>query len=255
MRTAKSISLHRVVADASYGQHHDQEERPILIAAPRETARYRATGFAEIPLPQLLLSRLRAAVDADRTEWPLQEELSGLHNPFGRAAYFVDSWTLLDVAEKSELADIVAALIGPDIILWDSELYRDWTGLTAGWPHESRYWPVEPLAGLIVAVPLLKGRDRALIVNIERSPVEWPSPLDDVGPVYALRYMPATSHFNREPYFSANRLTAEQRPLVNYTNRPIWLIRGEDRASNDFVTGFAPTTLSWAASAFDTKNR
>jgi hypothetical protein len=39
----------------------------------------------------------------------------------------------------------------------------------------------------------------------------------------------------------------EERPLVNYTHRPIWLVRGEDRAGSDFATGFAPLAPAWAA--------
>jgi hypothetical protein len=51
----------------------------------------------------------------------------------------------------------------------------------------------------------------------------------------ALRYMPASSHFDRAmfaPRTSGNGLT------VDYTNRPIWLVRGVDRsAKNDFTVG------------------
>ena len=58
--------------------------------------------------------------------------------------------------------------------------------------------------------------------------------------------MPATSHYNRDPSFPPNRRAAEMRPLVNYTTRPIWLVRGEDRGDNDFATGFSPPAARWA---------
>ena len=40
----------------------------------------------------------------------------------------------------------------------------------------------------------------------------------------------------------------EEQPLINYATRPLWLVRGEDRAGNDFVTGFAPPVPRWAGS-------
>jgi hypothetical protein len=52
-----------------------------------------------------------------------------------------------------------------------------------------------------------------------------------------MRYMPASSHFDRAMYApttTANGLT------VDYTNRPIWLVRGVDRTGkNDFSVGKA----------------
>jgi len=54
---------------------------------------------------------------------------------------------------------------------------------------------------------------------------------------YAIRYMPASSRYVRDPDFPPNRFAAEHSPLVNYTQRPLWLARGTDRADNDFVTG------------------
>ncbi len=49
----------------------------------------------------------------------------------------------------------------------------------------------------------------------------------------AIRYMPATSHFNRTLYAT----TTGAGYLVNFTSRPLWLLRGTDRAGNDFQVG------------------
>jgi ectoine hydroxylase-related dioxygenase (phytanoyl-CoA dioxygenase family) len=49
----------------------------------------------------------------------------------------------------------------------------------------------------------------------------------------AIRYMPATSHFNRTLYAT----TTGAGFLVNFTSRPLWLLRGVDRAGNDFQVG------------------
>lgn len=211
-----------------------------------EIALFRSSGAVAIRVSPECRLRLRAALDADRAAWPMQEELSGLHNPFGRGAQLVDSWALLDIAEKGEIAENVIALLGPDVILWDSELYPSSAALAKSWPGERELWPVEPLAGLVVVVPLSPEPEAALFIDIAWLTEQRAARLPQ-GPAYALRYMPATSHFNRDPHFASNRKAAERRPLVNYTNRPIWLIHGEDRANNDFVTGFAPTALSWAA--------
>ena len=54
---------------------------------------------------------------------------------------------------------------------------------------------------------------------------------------YAIRYMPATSRYVRDPSFPANAYAAEKSQLMNYTERPLWLLRGVDRAGNDFDIG------------------
>ena len=50
---------------------------------------------------------------------------------------------------------------------------------------------------------------------------------------YAIRYMPATSHFDRT--IPPTRLAANQ--VIDFSQRPIWLLRGRDRANNDFSAG------------------
>jgi ectoine hydroxylase-related dioxygenase (phytanoyl-CoA dioxygenase family) len=51
----------------------------------------------------------------------------------------------------------------------------------------------------------------------------------------ALRYMPATSLFDR----SLKPVHGQSGVPVNFAARPLWLVRGVDRAGNDFVTGHA----------------
>jgi hypothetical protein len=50
---------------------------------------------------------------------------------------------------------------------------------------------------------------------------------------WAIRYMPATSLFDRS--IPPTHLTDTQ--VVDYASRPIWLVRGIDRAGNDFRAG------------------
>jgi hypothetical protein len=70
--------------------------------------------------------------------------------------------------------------------------------------------------------------------------------LDPDEPVYVIRYMPATSTFLRDGRALANWIAMEEQPLINHAARPLWLVRGEDRAGNDFVTGFSPPVPRWA---------
>jgi hypothetical protein len=50
----------------------------------------------------------------------------------------------------------------------------------------------------------------------------------------AIRYMPATSLFDRT---ILKRQTRTEGYVVDFTTRPIWLVRGQDRAGNDFTVG------------------
>ena len=49
----------------------------------------------------------------------------------------------------------------------------------------------------------------------------------------AIRYMPATSHFDRE----LKKTGKDSGYLVNYSERPLWLLRGEDKAGNNLEIG------------------
>ena len=171
-----------------------------------------------------------------------QVRLSGLHNPFGPAVALCDPWRFLDLCESAEIVDRVEALIGPDIVLWDSELYLDAADWADARRNEGRYWPADPLAGAVVDVELATGR--VLACDVHAVPA-LPPPAP--GAHHVIRYMPASSLYNRDPRYAPNLTAMEERPLVNYLNRPLWLVRGEDRAGNDFATGFQTQAPGWAA--------
>lgn len=149
------------------------------------------------------------------------EILSGLHNPFGRAAPVVDSWALLEYCQSPDLLDAAETVIGPDIILWDSEFVRG----PAAAHHDPALWPLDPPLSVTL---------RARVDSVD-------------GVDHVIRYMPATARYNRDPTFPPNRRAAERAPLINYTRRPIWLVRGVDRAGNDFVTGFSSAVGQWSS--------
>lgn len=179
---------------------------------------------------------------------PRAERLSGAHNPWGVAAAWIDAWLLLDICQHPCVLDGVQARLGPDLILWDSQVHlcaSDYRRFVAE-DREGRYGPVDPAAGVVALVqsdagPWVLARDGRSEAGVD----VWAELAMD-EPLYVIRYMPASSRFVRDPAFGPNWLTMEEQPLVNYTRRPLWLVRGSDRAANDFVTGFNPAVPRWA---------
>ncbi|MCB1385095.1 MAG: resolvase [Nitratireductor sp.] len=178
-----------------------------------------------------------------------QERLSGIHNPWGHAVAFTDPWTFLDLCESRLVLDAARAVLGPDFILWDSELFAESRTyrafLDAG--REGRYWPVTPRAGAVILVPAGRTLPEARAVSLDEVAPESLGAIQPDEPLYVIRLMPATSRFDRDPAHPANRACMEEQVLINHANRPLWLLSGSDRAGNDLVTGFAPAVPVWAS--------
>jgi hypothetical protein len=209
---------------------------------PDEQDRYRRAGWVTRAgaVPDAVLAPAREIANRLAGQTAPQDMLSGIHNPFGYHACVAQAWFFLDIAEDAILLDCVQDVMGPDIILWDSELYLDHAALPLG---EAPLWPVEPLAGTVAVITLHDGD--LFLIEITRL-TECSALLRPLaGARYVLRYMPATSQFQRDPSFAANQRGAEIRPLVNYSKRPIWLVRGEDRRENDFSIGFSVPAARW----------
>lgn len=185
---------------------------------------------------------------SDRRPRLRPERLSGMHNPWGHAAVLANAWRFLDLCEDSTILDAVAKLIGPDIVLWDSELHLDAASYVrfAAQGREGLYWPVTPLAGAVVLIAPTRAAHSFTCLDVASLANGDLSGFDSGAPLYVIRYMPATSQFVRDARSRANWVAMEEQPLINYATRPLWLVRGEDRAGNDFVTGFAPPVPRWA---------
>jgi hypothetical protein len=212
-----------------------------LTSTERNLYRQRGWVAPAMALPEELVAPAREIARALAWQQPWPEMLSGIHNPFGHHSCMADAWKFLDIAESATLLDLVEDTLGPDIVLWDSELYFELDALSA---EEAEFWPVEPLAGTIASVSSERGI--LVLIDITRLKDLRAELLAADGPHYVLRYMPATSHYNRDSRFRPNRRATEARPLVNYMKRPIWLVRGEDRGNNDFATGFSMPAAQWA---------
>jgi len=258
-----------------------------------EIASFRDEGLVipDYRIPDEMLSRMRAEVDDLIARHPdvRPELLSGPHNPWGQSAKIVGSWTWLEFCRFHEIVDMVEQLIGPDVILWGSQLFCKPAshGMAVPWHQDGQYWPLDPLATVTVRIAIedslpengcmryipgsQKDRDMVAHEIVQDSNVALQQQIpaidegfakDDVlraGQIsihdvylihgsgvnssdkrradYAIRYMPATSRYVRDPSFPANAYAAEKSPLMNYTKRPLWLLRGVDRAENDFSIG------------------
>ncbi len=187
------------------------------------------------------VARLRALRPAP---WP--ERLAALHNSWSNTAVQADRWAFLDLCQSPMILVGIKALIGPDVVLWDSQLYlrsADYEAFTTD-GREGRYWPIYPLVGA-VAIVSFSNEYPVLHRKISSSPTDPLALADADQPVYVIRYFAGSSKFTRDPRYPANWLAMEEQVLLNYTSRALWLVAGEDRASNDFVTGFSEQIPSW----------
>jgi hypothetical protein len=190
-----------------------------------------------------------------------------LHNPWARSAALYDSWGFLDLCQSPALLEAVAGQIGEDIILFDSQWLPQLRQPPAGevaLESDVHRFPVDPPRGITVLIAFTDSPAATLQqqgMSYELSPrsvtlvdaqvpyrVDSCSP-DGLPPVFAARYFPATSRYLRDPAVLLHRALTERYPLFDYARMPLWLVRGEDRAQNDFVTGFNPRAGYWSGTA------
>jgi hypothetical protein len=189
-----------------------------------------------------------------------------LHNPWARAAALYDSWGFLELCQSRPLVDAIATLIGDDVILFDSQwLPERWPPPDAAAPLESdaHRFPVAPARGVTALItfadppaPLIRlaepcapfelRRASVLLVDSQVSYQVQACRANGPPPVFAVRYFPASSRYLRDPTAPAQRALTERYPLFDYARMPLWLVRGDDRAQNDFVTGFNPRAGYWS---------
>ena len=258
-----------------------------------EIARFHDDGLVipDYRLPDAVLARMRGEVDRLIANHPHMrpEALSGAHNPWGQSAQLIGTQAFLDLCRFEEILDMVEQLIGPDIVLWGSQLFCKpaGDGQAVPWHQDGQYWPLDPMATVTVRVAFdgstpengcmryIPGShktrklehheftDAANMALKQQIPsIDESQAVDDVlepGMIsihdvyllhgsaenrstrrrsdYAIRYMPASTRYIRDPELPANKTAPAH---VNYTQRPLWLVRGVDRAGNDFTTGHGP---------------
>lgn len=265
--------------------------------SPDEVARYQRDGVLvpEFRLPAARLDALRAALDQVLDENPevRPEQLVSAHiarvNQGGTNKEGVRGHTaFLEIARDPDILDLVAQLIGEDIILWGCHIFckPGGDGLEVPWHQDGHYWPIRPLAtctawlalddstvenGCLRVIPgshrsktlhphLLEERaGLALNRSIEAGCMNEGEALDveleagqlslhDVHIIHgsnpnrsarrragvAIRYMPASSHFDRQMFKPGDQTGLH----IDFASRPLWLLRGVDRSGrNDFSIG------------------
>ncbi len=235
---------------------------------------YRSNGVVTVPATPVadyipfLREQLACIYQSGQTlrPWLLWE----LHNPWSRSALTVDSWKFLELCQSAALLRLITPLLGEDIILFDSQFSPDLydTGATApAWNNDRLRCPVNPLQGVVVRIPFSAPVDGSARFTCQMGQhaqreieistgqiichnIDLPYRICGIEhlaqPVeYVIRYFPATSRYLRDPATAIQRKLTERYPLLNYAQMPLWLVQGEDRAGNDFVTGFQTRAGRW----------
>jgi hypothetical protein len=123
-------------------------------------ARYRSDGLIRSPvrLPEDVLVRMRASLErllGDRSDVP-PESLICPHIPSGgrHGAEAAAAW--FEYATQPLILDLVEQLIGPNIILWGSQVFckPERIGREVPWHQDGQYWPIRPLATCSVWIAL-----------------------------------------------------------------------------------------------------
>ncbi|MEO0996646.1 MAG: hypothetical protein AAFX58_03915 [Pseudomonadota bacterium] len=231
--------------------------------------RFRRDGVIVVPTAaavgwsQTLDVACRALGGAGMRPWLYWE----LHNPWSRAAALVDSWSLLDICQSPVIGDLLAALIGDDIVLFDSQIVPNPllpSARSADWTAERDYFPLDGDGGVTVRIPFgCEPRQRfeyrgTTVTRLDVGPGEIVIHAAaihhrSVGtgsaapPEYVVRYFPATRRYSRDPAHPRHVALTDRYPWVNYVTMALWQVRGEDRAGNDFATGFRARAGRWTA--------
>lgn len=194
--------------------------------------------------------------------------LSGVHNPWGKAATIFDSWKLLDVCQSPYLLELVSGMLGDDIILWDSRFFCLADFAPEGtWIRESDFSPFEHLQGVTVRIPVTSSgvcievtsplspgdSTESVLLQPEHAAchdVHLPYRYEhtEVGAhhgEYVIQYASGHSRFVRDQTSAVQRSLAERLPLINFAQAPIWLLQGVDHMNNDFAAGFTPMIAQW----------
>ena len=236
---------------------------------------------ADATFPEHLLRFLQAesARFSAQIAVPRPWHYAELHNPWSRAAAVFDSWGFLDICQSSSLIEKLATLIGPDIVHFDSQWLPDrWQLIDTESALESdaHRFPVDPPRGLTVLIGVADAPRGAVRVHYRPSHLRHAAErcgnvsldlepgtvlfLDSRVPycvraardstvpsAYAVRYFPASSRYSRDPAAPVHRALTERHPLINYARMPLWLVHGQDRGDNDFVTGFNARAGFWTS--------
>lgn len=121
-----------------------------------EIDHYHREGYVvpEFRLNAEHIDALRRAVDALIARNPdvRPEKLVNAHIDYDNAEGVIGDGVFLELAHDNDLLDLVAAVIGPDIILWGMQVFCKpaTDGMEVPWHQDGQYWPIRPLANCTV---------------------------------------------------------------------------------------------------------
>lgn len=256
-----------------------------------QIAAYRRDGLLVPPyrIPSDMHLRMRESLDKllrDNAEIA-PESLVCPHISYGSTHDAAAAAQWFRYASNPQILDLVEQLIGPDIILWGSQVFCKpaRSGKAIPWHQDGQYWPIKPRATCSVWIAIdaakpenacmryIPGSHASAVVYAHRASGRADVVLDqEVEPelfdasiarddsleagqfslhdiylihgsdanrsakrraAFVIRYMPATSLFER--------LVGDEHKQAgvsfSMSKRPVWLLRGRDRAGNDFRVG------------------
>ena len=113
---------------------------------------YRTDGLLKSPfsIDGGLLSDMRESLDRLLRDNAgiAPETLVCPHIPYGKSHDGKAAQAWLDYARHPGILDLVSQLIGPDIVLWGSQVFckPPLTGKAIPWHQDGQYWPIRPIA-------------------------------------------------------------------------------------------------------------
>lgn len=125
-----------------------------------ELARYREQGYV---VPQFRLSRervgqLRDALDQVIADNPDKrpEQLVSVHISGKNAEGVTGHDVFMEIAQDPDIVDLVAQVIGPDVVLWGCQSFckPPGDGMEVPWHQDGNYWPIRPLATCTVWIAI-----------------------------------------------------------------------------------------------------
>jgi len=122
------------------------------ILSDRALETYRRDGFLvpDYRLPAPDLAALQALTDRIVADNPHLADvpMSCPHVPGSGIQHLKSSARWLPLSLHGDILDMVEQIIGPDIVLWGSNLFykRPLEGPATPWHRDGAYWPIKPLA-------------------------------------------------------------------------------------------------------------
>lgn len=126
----------------------------------QELSVYRTEGLVKprLRIPDQQLGRMRESLDQllRSNSHIAPETLICPHIPYGKTHDDTAAAAWLEYASDPGILDLVSQLIGPNVILWGSQVFCKPAGIGKAipWHQDGQYWPIRPIATCSVWIAL-----------------------------------------------------------------------------------------------------